>query len=483
MSQPFLLSFKPGILLIEQPEDEQLVLQSSNRGLTIQRSKPGLTMVVRALANGGATLPQLSQIMQQNAEGYSALKFFAYLQKFTQLGWLCHSVVVEGRPIATAVPMVSDYQFPYMEVVAEQKYILSRFAYCHLVEGQLLLESPLSRIQVRLADWRGAALVTQLAKPGNYSELGAQVPGVSPETAQQFVSLLSGAQMLSEVLEDGTIQEQTNIALAQWEFHDLLFHTRSRAGRHANSTGGTYRFLGKIEPLPAVKSRMSEVVIELYKPNLETLKTTAPAFTQILEARRSVRSYGETPIAAQQLGEFLYRCARVKYTAQSDHGEFSSRPYPSGGRLYELELYPIVNKCDGIPSGLYHYHPQTHQLCWLSGRIETVEALLNDASQSMGQQDKPQVLIIIAARFGRLTWKYEAIAYALILKHVGILYQTMYLVATAMDLAPCSLGSGNSDLFARAIDSDYYVETSVGEFALGSQRPNSNELGGKGANT
>jgi hypothetical protein len=44
----------------------------------------------------------------------------------------------------------------------------------------------------------------------------------------------------------------------------------------------------------------------------------------------------------------------------------------------------------------------------------------------------------------------------------------MYLVATAMGLAPCALGGGNSDVFAEAAGTDYYAESSVGEFVLGS---------------
>jgi SagB-type dehydrogenase family enzyme len=60
-------------------------------------------------------------------------------------------------------------------------------------------------------------------------------------------------------------------------------------------------------------------------------------------------------------------------------------------------------------------------------------------------------------------------AYAVILKHVGVVFQTMYLVATAMGLSPCGVGGGDSDLFARAAGADYYAETSVGEFLLGSK--------------
>ena len=80
------------------------------------------------------------------------------------------------------------------------------------------------------------------------------------------------------------------------------------------------------------------------------------------------------------------------------------------------------------------------------------------------------MLLILAARFSRLAWKYESIAYALTLKHVGVVFQTMYLAATAMDLAARAIGGGDADLFSRAAGTDYRAETSVGEFLLGSQR-------------
>jgi oxazoline/thiazoline dehydrogenase len=128
----------------------------------------------------------------------------------------------------------------------------------------------------------------------------------------------------------------------------------------------------------------------------------------------------------------------------------------------------VINKCEDIAAGLYHYEPLSHQLCRVANG-NTIEGFLTDAQQAMGSEEVPQVLIIIAARFQRMAWKYESTAYASILKHVGVLYQTMYLVATAMELAPCALGSGNSDLFAQTTGCDYYIETSVGEFALGSQ--------------
>jgi oxazoline/thiazoline dehydrogenase len=397
----------------------------------------------------------------------------SYLQKFTSFGWLCHAVsTVEGR-IAIAQPMTTDARFlPIVAVVG--RYTLSRFAYIHQVEGQTILESPLSKMTVHLIGWQSIAIVGLLASPCTASTIATQIKDIHLATIEQLISLLLSTQMLCEVAEDGTTVEQTDVTLAQWEFHDLLFHTRSRSGRHANSAGGTYRFLGKIEPLPALIPQTSgQKTIALARPDLANLIAVDLPFTQVLENRRSIRKHGDSPIVLRQLGEFLYRCARIKNKIQTERGEQLTRPYPSGGAMYELELYIAVDRCQDLDPGLYYYQPQAHELCSICGETAPVQALLQNAGRAMGA-DKPQLLIIITARFQRLAWKYESIAYALMLKHVGALYQTMYLVATDMNLAPCGIGIGDSDLFTQAAGGNYYAQTSVGEFALGSRSESGN---------
>ncbi len=124
---------------------------------------------------------------------------------------------------------------------------------------------------------------------------------------------------------------------------------------------------------------------------------------------------------------------------------------------------------------MYHYQPLSHTLNYLSDYSPDVEALVFDAWNSTGQQDVPQVIFIVTARFGRLFWKYDNIGYGLILKHVGVLYQTFYLVATAMQLAPSAIGAGKSEQFCQVAHLNAYEESSVGEFSLGSlKRSNDN---------
>ena len=145
---------------------------------------------------------------------------------------------------------------------------------------------------------------------------------------------------------------------------------------------------------------------------------------------------------------------------------YTARPYPSGGSSYPLELYIAVDKCEGLDRGFYFYDAAEHGLVEIDVRAPELEALLKSAAFAMGESGVPQILITIAARFGRVSWKYSSIAYSLILKDVGALTQTFYLMATAMGLGGCAIGSINIDLFARMTGIDFYVEVRSGSLRL-----------------
>ncbi|NET08249.1 MAG: SagB/ThcOx family dehydrogenase [Merismopedia sp. SIO2A8] len=457
----FTLSLREEITLV--PQEPNLILQSPTRKLTFHEPKSGLQAVLYALKQGNKTFDQLKKQVIKTDGIESGEQFDAYLERLIQIGWICHSVAPSLFPLAKAIPMVGNYQFDHYEIDWEQTaFTFSRFAYLRQFEGKTVLESPLSQSKIILLDWRSSALIAKLAQPKTITELIEGIPNISEEIGKQFLYLLLATQMLSF--------ETNEPPLVFWEFHDLLFHSRSRNGRHDYPLGGLFPFKDKIEPLPAVKPLMGDTIIKLAQPNLNQLKQTDIPLTEALEKRRSIREYDETPISTQQLGELLYRCARVKKIFDTEFGEVSRRPYPGGGAIYELELYPIIGHCTGLETGIYQYHPLDHILCPISAWTPETEALITDAWFANGQQVKPQVLLVITARFGRLFWKYRSMAYAAILKHVGVIYQTLYLVATSMHLAPSALGAGNSDLFAAATGIDYYEEASVGEFMLGSVR-------------
>jgi SagB-type dehydrogenase family enzyme len=223
-----------------------------------------------------------------------------------------------------------------------------------------------------------------------------------------------------------------------------------------------------------VRARWAGTKIDLSKlpiRDTESARSTA----KMLRERRSVRRFDDrTPITLMELSQFLDATARVRseWTTMLDADggppiTYTSRPYPSGGSSYPLELYFAVDKCAGLDRGFYFYDAGEHALVPIDVRATELEALLKSAAFAMGESGVPQILITIAARFGRVSWKYSSIAYSLILKDVGVLTQTFYLMATAMGLGGCAIGSININLFARMTGIDFYVEGPVGQFAIG----------------
>ena len=185
-----------------------------------------------------------------------------------------------------------------------------------------------------------------------------------------------------------------------------------------------------------------------------------------LERRRSIRCYDSRPLALDEIAAFLYS------TAHSSTDGRSRRPYPSGGACYPLELYLLCNDVADLAPGAYHYCPEGHELraittdqAWQT-RLNRFVLHATDGALNR----TPPVVFVVTAVFERVTWKYRRISLSLILKEVGALIQTMYLVATAMGLAPCAIGSGGDLDDAAALGMDPFREAPVGMFLLGAPR-------------
>jgi SagB-type dehydrogenase family enzyme len=303
-----------------------------------------------------------------------------------------------------------------------------------------------------LHDARAAALVGALAEPGTVAELVGRVVSLSAETVAMLLTLLLNGNMLAQEVDgDGMRSEDDNPALRTWSFHDLLFHTRSRLGRPDDPADRTRQRIGAVAQPPTRLAGRKDGWIDLHRPDLERLRREDPPLTWVQERRCSVRVYAAEPMTERQLGEFLYRMARI--------GE------PLSGVWHTLQVYPVIDTCRDLDMGLYYYDPLQHQLAQICQRTADVDDLLRDARQSTEIAGQAlQVLLVLTAR------PCAALSYSLLLQQVGTVFQSMYLAATAMGLAPCALGSGNSDAFARAAGIDYGAETSIGEFLLGSMR-------------
>ena len=443
-------------------------LQTENSSLPLKHLSHGICLAFEMLSGRQASIKEVFKAVLQTDGPRGSLRLAGVLEKLHKKGLINCTLICQQRKLFTVIPGESHQSLLFSEPVLDDLLVLSRFAYLRREESLFILQSPLSSATIVFHDSRILTLIHLLAAPRYFEEVLAFDLGLSPEIASTAVQILNRYGFICPK------NQEEQPSFKQWEFHDLLFHTRSRIGRYSENSGATFRFLNTLCPAPPIKSHESSHFIRLYKPDLEKLKSHDLPFTHVLEQRRSIRIHGDPPISLKQMGEFLFRSARIrKFPAETEgiqdvYGR-SDRPYPGAGACYELEIYIVAGQCLALPPGLYHYCPLTHCLFSLTTHSPSVDALLQDASSATGEASLPQMLIVITARFQRMTWKYEGMAYAAILKDVGVLYQTMYLVASAMGLAACAIGNGNSDLFCRAVESNYYEETSVGEFILGTQ--------------
>lgn len=450
-----------------------LTVEGAGRRLSISRPSPGIRLAA-ALLSSPVSEDELTATVAnlEGAAGVAQLSY--YLERLLRSGLVVRSLWSDDAHLVTIIPVASGAGAAAcgltLPELSDAPLALSRFAYLRVDAGRTLLESPLTSCRVLIADRRVAALLCDLAQPVSVAALAARTPELALPALRMLLALLLQANMLSSA------EEQPS--LWTWEFHDLLFHSRTRNGRHDQPVGDTYRFADRLPPAPAIKRWPdSTPAIALHRPDFDQLANAEPPFIQVHESRRSIREYAGRPIKLEELGAFLYRVGRNKRHFETDaetpngpvRTDMVTRPYPGGGCVHELEFYVAVQRCESLDAGFYHYDPDLHRLGQLCGRTPDLDAVLEQASHVSGtQRTELQVLIILAARFARMSWKYASIAYSLILKDVGIAFQSMYLTATAMKLAPCVLGSGDSDLFARLAGTDYYAETSVGEFLLGS---------------
>jgi SagB-type dehydrogenase family enzyme len=380
----------------------------------------------------------------------------------------------EGADEVVVEPQLPDYWPRAPQLGHADVLVLSRFAYMRRRGNEMVLESPRAGALFKICNPKIAAAMAMLSAPQPLKRLRRQdgFPGL------ELLALLVDCQILFKIEaggDDGLRPAEGDDNLVLWDFHDLVFHARSTEGRHANPLGGLYPYVDVMNPLPAVRPPWPGTAIDLRN------FCAAPAeplsgFAKLLRERHSIRDFDhQRPITLAELSRFLDRTARVvsefKTPLDPEGGgpvlTHTMRPYPSAGAGYELELYLAVDACEGLPRGFYHYDAGGHAMVPIEVHAHEFEALLKGAELAMGAPAAPQILITIAARFGRISWKYSSIAYGLILKDVGVLIQTFYLMATDMGLGGCAIGSTNIELFAKMTGIAFQVEGAVGQFAIG----------------
>lgn len=446
------------------PPTAELRNPTSGR-IVLQAPDSGEIAALEALAKKPCSATELADAAQATQESTDLGRFWGHVDILLRKGMVSLVSLADGGELMRATRTSDVAVYAEVRLSSDDVVQLSRFACIRRSGDHLVVESPTACTKVTVCDARIGALLADLSQARSVDSL-CRLDVLPPAVTREALQLLATMGVVGVADRDGVLPDDRDVA-GQREFHDVLAHWHSRWGLAGEFIGARYR--DGFEPLPAIKPVDGEV-LPLPRPDLSRLKSADPPLAQVVEERRSVRWFGPGSLTLEQLGEFLYRVGRVRAdlppTADVPYGR-TVRPYPSGGQSYDLEIYLTITGCDDLKPGIYHYEPELHGLTLVTEQRRSVIKMVRTSCLAMARPSVPQVLVTLASRFNRLSWRYRGLSYSLTLKNVGVLLQSMYLAATAMGLGGCAQGSGNSRDFAQIIGCDPMEESSVGEFALG----------------
>jgi SagB-type dehydrogenase family enzyme len=456
--------------LIAADDDGGLTMRQSRFQIRLERLGVGRRALLMRVAEQWISDADAHRVVATLEGEGRVLAAQVLLRRLLAHSWLERRLQLGPRPLLDVLPRglgagTQPEPRRHDEALA---YRLSRFACLRASDGRMVAASPLSTVAIGCADARLASALATAATDGIDRAGLADLLGVDPATAGRVLDELLSAGVLLTPAEHH--DERAEPRLAYWEPEELAVHDRSRPGRHAHPVGGTYPFRDRFPPLRPARCGTRSVPLPVPDPDL--VAKNDDTLTHLMAARRSVREHDDdNPITIDQLAEFLYRVQFTTDAHPSGGDEVGRRPYPSGGGLCELEVYPLVTRCCGLAPGLYHYDSHEHRLELIADRGAVDSRVVRYARGAGVMTGTPQVVLVMTARVQRLMWKYEGLGYPLALKNAGVLTGLMYLVATAMGLAPCAIGAGDSAAFAALSGLDPLVEPNIADFLLGSRSP------------
>jgi SagB-type dehydrogenase family enzyme len=310
------------------------------------------------------------------------------------------------------------------------RYVVSKFVTVSWSDGGVQITSPVAR-QTLTGDAALLQLLSTFAVPRTIDAV---------DNTAQIQKWIDAA-----ILVDADLPEPA--ALQHWDRAALALHASSRDRTFRKTPGHT---------TPDVAPRRFATTIPLAPAGTRA----TPDLATLLDARRSRREWANMPIPFQDFSDLFHLSARNREI---------SRPYPSGGAAYSLELYPVltIDAVETLDCGVYRYLPEAHALELISPFDVDANPFLAAAGKAAGTTPPP-VAIVITSRYARQSEEYNRLAYSLVLKEVGGLFQTLYLAAEALGLAACALGAGMpAGLLASLCRTTELEEPVVGEFMIG----------------
>ena len=449
--------------------------------LLLKDAKESLKKLLKELSQEGIESNRYRETPKKTGSATPNLEHGMQLKMFYKKGLLIHEISgcngVAMRLLPTN-PGLKKQTCPE----EGREFKLSQFTSIQPCLDGLNITSPLAPTTLRLQDHRLYPLIQRLVSPCTLGSINPLLPEDLRVQYQDIISLFLSSGVVGICNSEHNAEIDQEAISAGWSSQDLNFHNHTR--RHIidlHQEELLPRVIKKESP-PARNQRIVLSTISLPQPSIDNQSSN---FYQIIRKRKTIRTYTSHPISIKALGNLLWHSMHTREEILCDPAlprsyEGLLRPVASAGGLHSIELYLCIKQCIGVSPGFYHYDSFDHCLGKISDLSKPCQNMLEMAvnttcrapqadSISPSQGKQPDVLIVMATRYERNASLHSetGLAYSLILKDAGSIYQQLYLVATALGLAPCGLSFGSSELFEQASGIPSKIECSVGEFMIG----------------
>lgn len=178
----------------------------------------------------------------------------------------------------------------------------------------------------------------------------------------------------------------------------------------------------------------------------------------IIKDRKSQRSFSDNPLSIEELSFLLWSTQGIKKV--SENSNCTLRTVPSGGARHAFETYLVINRVDGLKSGVYRYLALTHRLVFL---FEEKDIENKIASVTLGQSfiGKSAVIFIWSCIPYRCEWRYNILAHKNMLLDAGHVCQNLYLACEAIGCGTCAVGAYNQEALDKFLKLDGEDEFSI----------------------
>jgi len=198
---------------------------------------------------------------------------------------------------------------------------------------------------------------------------------------------------------------------------------------------------------------------------------TNVSYESLLDSRRSVRSYTNTPMTQAQLAFMLWSVNGIQHT-RNDVSSF--RPVPSGGARHPFETYITVNNVEGLAPGLYHYLPaqnigEKKVTIQRLGDIPNYEETLTNMVVGQAWAAKAPIVLFYTCIPYKAEWRYHEMAHRVVLIDLGHVGQNAMLSAAALGLGSCCMAAYDQEICDKIIGIDGLDEYTVYGVAVGAQ--------------